>query len=550
MASLCAPCAPTRHRPDPDTTVVLGPVLHFPSLFSPDEQLALFRDLSSVAASYCAGTKGKAGGGGGGASYGRGGEPSSVVNKNGSLFETLFGVTEARLTPAMLAVPEAIFNEDVRGGLLRSAAAGEVAVAEVALREGALADDTAFAFDLPEPENPTQLRMQIDLINSLRDAPDDAPEDASLSVYVYRYSFPLEEGTPADAFWSTLQLKAAEANRFVDVIAECAVKHTADLGFVRAIVVKPAPGVEIRATERVFFAEEDRKTILYRERTDQFCCLNELSVDGGTAVFKGTYVYPAPRSRADFLADNEAMFNKLQSHANGDQSAQEQTAPGEEIPSPAQQRAVAVVQQQQQGDAGVEPEGKAGGEEGHAADDGIRIEAGSGGGLEGEGGARDGDGDGRIGSCSGPDGDGNGTTQDGTARRGTQDPLAWVRKWSLPYDTSFVDCFRYPAGSGSLRGHVDCLWGQVMVVSLGCDATFWWEEPAAGVVNDIFALRDAARKPRASVTLRSGDAVVFDGGVAANLLHGVSGVAPGTAPEWFPDSEARFCIQYRQARPG
>lgn len=58
------------HRPAPDTTVVLGPVLHFPSLFSPDEQLALFRDLSSVAASYCAGKKGKAGGGG--ASYGRG----------------------------------------------------------------------------------------------------------------------------------------------------------------------------------------------------------------------------------------------------------------------------------------------------------------------------------------------------------------------------------------------------------------------------------------------------------------------------------------------
>jgi hypothetical protein len=378
--------------------------------------------------------------------------------------------------------------------------------------------------------------LQIDLINSLRDAPDDAPEDASESMYVYRYSFPLEKGTPAavDAFWSAMQLKAAEANRFVDVIAECAVKHTADFGFVRDILVKPAPGVEIRATERVFVAE-DRKTILYRERTGKFCCLNELSVDCGTAVLKGTYVYPAPRSRADFLADNEAMFNKLQTHANGDQSAQE-------IRSPAQ-RAAAVGQQQQQGGRSVEPEGKAGGEEGHVGD-GTGREAGSRVGLEGGGGARDGDGD---------DGDGNGTTQVrkvGTARRGTQDPLAWVRKWSLPYDTSFVDCFRYPAGSGSLRGHVDCLWGQVMVVSLGCDATFWWEEPAAGVVNDIFALRDAARKPRASVTLRSGDAVVFDGGVAANLLHGVSGVAPGTAPEWFPDSEARFCIQYRQARPG
>ena len=528
------------HRPALDTTVVLGPVLHFPSLFSPDEQLALFRDLSSVAASYCAGKKGKEGGGG--ASYGRGGAPSSVVDKNGSLFETLFGVTEAKLTPTMLAVPEAIFNEDVRGGLLRSAAG------EVALR---VADDTAFAFDLPEPENPTQLRLQIDLINSLRDAPDDAPEDASESMYVYRYSFPLEKGTPVDAFWSAMQLKAAEANLFVDVIAECAVKHTADFGFVRDILVKPAPGVEIRATERVFVAE-DRKTILYRERTGKFCCLNELSVDCGTAVLKGTYVYPAPRSRADFLADNEAMFNKLQTHANGDQSAQE-------IRSPAQ-RAAAVGQQQQQGGRSVEPEGKAGGEEGHVGD-GTGREAGSRVGLEGGGGARDGDGD---------DGDGNGTTQVGTAQvgtaqvgtaqvgttqvgiawRGTQDPLAWVRKWSLPYDTSFVDCFRYPAGSGSLRGHVDCLWGQVMVVSLGCDATFWWEEPAAGVVNDIFALRDAARKPRASVTLRSGDAVVFDGGVAANLLHGVSGVAPGTAPEWFPDSEARFCIQYRQARPG
>ena len=187
--------------------------------------------------------------------------------------------------------------------------------------EVALADDMAFAFDLPEPETTTQLRLQIDLINGLQDTPDNATEGAY--EYVYRCSFPLEKGTPTDAFWSTLQLKAAEANRFVDVIAECAVKHSADLGFVRDIVVKPAPGVEVRATERVFIAE-DSKAILYRERTDQFCCLNELSVVFGTAVFKGTYVYPAPTSRADFLTDNEAMFKKLQLHANGDQPVQEQ----------------------------------------------------------------------------------------------------------------------------------------------------------------------------------------------------------------------------------
>jgi len=40
------------------------------------------------------------------------------------------------------------------------------------------------------------------------------------------------------------------------------------------------------------------------------------------------------------------------------------------------------------------------------------------------------------------------------------------------------------------------------------------------------------------VRLESGDAVVFDGGIAANLLHGVEGVEPGVTKEEEREGEA------------
>ena len=117
----------------------------------------------------------------------------------------------------------------------------------------------------------------------------------------------------------------------------------------------------------------------------------------------------------------------------------------------------------------------------------------------------------------------------------------------LEYRTSFVDCFRYPTSRGRLRPHVDMLPGWVIVVSLGCDALFWAEEPISRT-NSLFAVRDAERLPRREFRLASGDAMIFDGSCAANVLHGVEEVYPGTCPTHLPEAaqDYRFCLQYRQ----
>lgn len=117
------------------------------------------------------------------------------------------------------------------------------------------------------------------------------------------------------------------------------------------------------------------------------------------------------------------------------------------------------------------------------------------------------------------------------------------------YPTSFVDCFRY-GSDGSLAGHVDCLFGWVLVVSLGCNAVFWYEEPEDRRANNIFAVRDAVRRPRHRVAMRSGDAILFDGGIAANVLHGIESIEEGSAPDFFPldHGQFRYCLQYRQGR--
>ena len=197
------------------------------------------------------------------------------------------------------------------------------------------ADGPVDVFALPEPQNITQLRALIAQLNALPEAPADdtaaAPEAAEGAVaataFAYRYAFALAAGTPPDAFWAALKLKAAEAHRFVDVIDECVVTARPALGLLRDIMVRgcaaswmtskwdgPPPGVEVRATERVMIDEEQR-TVLYRERTGRFMCLNALVEQDGLVAMHGTYVYPAKRSRAAFLETNARLFAQLEKYA-------------------------------------------------------------------------------------------------------------------------------------------------------------------------------------------------------------------------------------------
>jgi hypothetical protein len=200
---------------------------------------------------------------------------------------------------------------------------------------------TDVLFEL-EPEDLAQLRAQIAQLDALPDALADAEVDESAAAatgfhggvgdaacFAYRYSFALAAGTSAGSFWETLKLKAAEAHRFVDVIEQCTVVERTALGLVRDIVVRgvgadwmssgwdgPPAGVEVRATERVFVDEEAR-TVLYRERTDRFVCMNALVVqEGGRFAMKGTYIYPVKRSRAAFLETNARLFAQLEKHAS------------------------------------------------------------------------------------------------------------------------------------------------------------------------------------------------------------------------------------------
>jgi hypothetical protein len=122
----------------------------------------------------------------------------------------------------------------------------------------------AAIFEWPEADNSTMLLQQIMHINALPDASDGTGYEQT-PQFIYRYSFKLANTTSPDAFWATLLLKAAEANRFVDVITKCQRQNDLDLGFLRNIIVHPAPNVEVRVTERVFVAESCQ-TVMYRER--------------------------------------------------------------------------------------------------------------------------------------------------------------------------------------------------------------------------------------------------------------------------------------------
>ena len=181
--------------------------------------------------------------------------------------------------------------------------------------------------DEPEAETLDALRAQVAAIRALPTAGDDADS----SVFAYRYSFALPHGVAPDAFWETLQLKAAQAQDFVGVIDSCQ-RRTEDvaLGFVREIVVKPAPSVVVNAVERVAF-DTAQRTVLYRQRSagvpsDRFCCINSVvrsadnSEDGAGAgaaryCFEGVYCYPSARDASAFLSDNAAMFERLKEHA-------------------------------------------------------------------------------------------------------------------------------------------------------------------------------------------------------------------------------------------
>jgi len=115
------------------------------------------------------------------------------------------------------------------------------------------------------------------------------------------------------------------------------------------------------------------------------------------------------------------------------------------------------------------------------------------------------------------------------------------------YRTSFVDCFRYPV-DGKLRGHVDMLPGYALIVSLGNDAVFWYQEPSKMSSKLMKTEADNERKEKQQIVVKSGDAILFDAGMTANILHGIDHITDTTCPSHIIDfaEDCRFCIQYRQ----
>mmetsp|Transcript_19515 Transcript_19515/g.24904 ORF Transcript_19515/g.24904 Transcript_19515/m.24904 type:complete len:222 (-) Transcript_19515:2429-3094(-) len=117
------------------------------------------------------------------------------------------------------------------------------------------------------------------------------------------------------------------------------------------------------------------------------------------------------------------------------------------------------------------------------------------------------------------------------------------------YRTSFVDCFRYPL-DGSLRGHVDMLPGYALIVSLGNDAVFWFQEPQGSALTSCEEITRSEIDTQV-IVVKSGDAVLFDAGISANVRHGISKIIAHTCPKFLPKEcyDSRYCIQYRQYPP-
>jgi alkylated DNA repair dioxygenase AlkB len=133
---------------------------------------------------------------------------------------------------------------------------------------------------------------------------------------------------------------------------------------------------------------------------------------------------------------------------------------------------------------------------------------------------------------------------------------------SSEYNPIYQECYLYPAPGGRLKAHVDCILGWIVIFSLGCDARFFFRAPkprAASSSSPAFGCAPLFSELSSSenglgerrlVHLRSGDVMVFNGSLAAGIVHGIEEVMPGTCPPHLAGSclsSARIALQFRQA---
>lgn len=104
------------------------------------------------------------------------------------------------------------------------------------------------------------------------------------------------------------------------------------------------------------------------------------------------------------------------------------------------------------------------------------------------------------------------------------------------FSPGLCECISYDK-DGFVEAHCDCINGWVAVLSLGLSAEFWYRNLDGSVE---------------TLTVQSGDAVVFNGSPALNIQHGVSKVFEDTTPEflvsqipWLKDK--RIILQIRQS---
>jgi len=93
---------------------------------------------------------------------------------------------------------------------------------------------------------------------------------------------------------------------------------------------------------------------------------------------------------------------------------------------------------------------------------------------------------------------------------------------------------------GFVEAHCDCLNGWVVVLSLGCSASFWYLDDGAS------GLQDSDSKKY--ITVVSGDAVIFNGSAALNIQHGVNAIIPNSFPINFTDKFSTDKPQYLNKR--
>ncbi len=104
-----------------------------------------------------------------------------------------------------------------------------------------------------------------------------------------------------------------------------------------------------------------------------------------------------------------------------------------------------------------------------------------------------------------------------------------------------VSTLLYPRGSSGLAIHRDSKQGWVCGLSLGCSATFFFQER-----------KDS---DRSTVKLESGDLIVYN---ATKLLHGIEAITENSGPEWWKQESGsetgaaygidRFVVQFRDSR--